>query len=327
MSRKAKRSLTTNTWFLFAVAFFAVFPIWAPVMWKHLATEIFIIALFAMSLNMVLGRGGLPSFGHACFYCVGGYTIALFMMKLHFPFAIAVIAAPVVAAIFAAIIGYFSVRLTGIHFAILTLGFSQLVWAIAHKWYGFTKGDDGITGIPVPAALRGITHYYYFVFVILITCLLLIRIVQNSPFGNTIVAIRENRERVTFSGLKVWHHLWLNFVIAGFFAGLAGSLLVLLNRAVFPDFGYWTKSAGVVLMCIFGGVGAFIGPIVGAAIITLLEHYISIYTFYWQLVLGCLIVILVIFLPGGICGFIENRLRGEKKITEEVPYASQSRGP
>ncbi len=313
MAQECKRRLTPSTYFFIAVAFFSVFPLWAPVMWNHLAAEIFIIALFAVSLNMILGRGGLPSFGHGCFYCIGAYTIALLTMKLRLPFGIAVIAAPIMAAIFAAIIGYFSVRLTGIHFAILTLGFSQLVWAVAHKWYGFTKGDDGITGIPVPQALQGIIPYYYFVFVILIVSLILIWMIQNSPFGNAIVAIRENRERVTFSGLKVWHHLWLNFIIAGFFAGAAGSLLALLNRAVFPDFGYWTKSAGVVLMCIFGGVGVFIGPIVGAAIITLLEHYISIYTFYWQMVLGGLIIILVIFLPGGICGFVQDRLRARRE--------------
>lgn len=312
MPQKAKERFTTNIWLLIAVAFFAVFPIWAPTMWKHLTAEIFIIALFAMSLNMILGRGGLPSFGHASFYCIGAYTTAMFVMKLHLPLGIAVIAAPVVAAIFAAVIGYFSVRLTGIHFAILTLGFSQLVWAIIHKWYGFTKGDDGITGIPVPAALRDITPYYYFVFAILVVCLILIWIVQNSPFGTTITAIRENRDRVTFSGLKVWHHLWLNFVIAGFFAGIAGSLLALLNRSAFPDFGYWTTSAGVVLMCILGGVRVFIGPVVGAVIITLLEHYISMYTFYWQMVLGCLIIILVMFMPGGVCGFIQDRIKSRE---------------
>lgn len=315
-----ERSVTRNLWLLITLAFFAVFPIWAPVIWRHLAAEIIIISLFAVSLNMILGRGGLPSFGHACFYCVGGYTTAIFIMKLQLPFSVAILSAPVVAAIFAAIIGYFSVRLTGIHFAILTLGFSQLVWAVAHKWYGFTKGDDGITGIPLPPVFQGITSYYYFVFAILIVCLILIWLIQNSPFGNVIVAIRENRERVTFSGLKVWHHLWLNFVIAGFFAGLAGSLFAILNRAVFPDFGYWTKSAGVVLMCIFGGVGVFVGPIIGAAAITLLEHYISIYTFYWQLALGCLIIILVITLPGGISGYIQERLRRRevKRITPGV---------
>jgi len=302
----------TNIWVLITVAFFAVFPIWAPVMWKHLTTEIFIIALFAISLNMILGRGGLPSFGHACFYCIGGYTTAMLMIKLHLPFTIALIAAPIVAALFATIIGYFSVRLTGLHFAILTLGFGQLVWAIAHKWYSFTGGDDGITGIPVPTALQGITPYYYLVFAILIVCLILIWMIQNSPFGITITAIRENHERVTFSGLKVWHYMLLNFVIAGFFAGIAGSLLVILERSVFPDFGYWTTSAGVVLMAILGGVSVFIGPIVGAAIITLLEHYISVYTFYWQMVLGCLIIILVMFMPGGICGFIQDRIKGRK---------------
>jgi len=307
-----RRLRTTNIWLLIAVVFFAVFPIWVPVMWKHLMVEVFIVALFAMSLNMILGRGGLPTFGHACFYCVGGYVVAMFMMKLHLPFGVAMIAAPVIAALLAIPIGYFSIRLTGIHFAILTLGFGQLVWAIAHKWYSFTGGDDGITGIPIPAALEGITSYYYFVFVILILCLMLIWMIQNSPFGTTIVAIRENPERVTFSGLKVWHHLLLNFVIAAFFAGIAGSLLALLNRAVFPEFGYWTISAVAVLMCIFGGLGVFIGPIIGAAIITLLEHYVSVYTFYWQFVLGCLIVVVVLFMPGGVCGFIQDKLRGRR---------------
>jgi branched-chain amino acid transport system permease protein len=150
---------------------------------------------------------------------------------------------------------------------------------------------------------------------ILCACLILIRIIQESPFGQTILAIRENRERVTFSGIKVWHHLLLNFVIAGSFAGIAGALLAVLNRSVFPDFGYWTSSAAVVLMCILGGVGAFIGPIVGAAIISLLEHYISMYTYYWQMVLGLLIIMLVVFMPGGICGFIQERLA---KATEKT---------
>ena len=121
------------------------------------------------------------------------------------------------------------------------------------------------------------------------------------------MAIRENRDRVTFSGLKVWHHQLINFVIAGFFAGIAGSLLTILNRAVFPEFGYWTTSASVVLMCILGGVGVFIGPLVGAAIITLLEHYISLYTYYWQFVLGLLIILFVLFMPGGISGFLKDR--------------------
>jgi len=313
MVQKAEEILTkTNIWLLITLIFFALFPIWASEMWKHLTTEVFIIALFAVSLNMILGRGGLPSFGHACFYCVGGYTTAMFLDKLHLPFGIAMIAAPVGAAIFAAIIGYFSIRLTGLHFSILTLGFGQLVWAIAYKWYSFTGGDDGITGIPVPSVLQGITAYYYLVFAIVTVCLILIRRIQNSPFGVIITAIRENQVRVTFSGIKVWHHTLLNFVIAGFFAGAAGSLLAVLNRSVFPDFGYWTTSAGVVLMCILGGIGVFFGPVVGAAIITLLEHYLSMYTYYWQMILGCLIIILVIFMPGGICGFVQDRAKGKK---------------
>jgi branched-chain amino acid transport system permease protein len=299
-------------WLLIAAGLLALLPFWAPDMWLHLAIEIFIVALFAMSLNMILGRAGLPSFGHGCFYAIGGYAFAMFVMKLKLPTAVALLAAPIVSGLFAIVIGYFSVRLTGIHFAILTMGFGQIVWAIAHKWYSFTGGDDGITGIPIPALLHNPMIFYYLAFFVLIFCTAIIKVIQESPFGQTIVAVRENRERVTFSGLKVWHHLLLNFVIAGFFAGIAGALLAMLNRSVFPDFGYWTTSAAVVLMCILGGVGSFVGPIVGAAIITLLEHYISIYTFYWQFVLGCLIIILVIFMPGGISGYIQEKFQEER---------------
>jgi branched-chain amino acid transport system permease protein len=292
---------------LIILAFMCSVPLWAPKMWLHMSIQVLIVSLLAMSLNMILGRAGLPSFGHAAFYAVGGYTMALFVVRLKAPMIVGLAAAPVVAALLALPIGYFSVRLTGIHFAILTMGFSQIVWAIAHKWYSVTGGDDGITGIPIPVAIQGAKPYYYLVLFILCLCLVLIHIIQNSAFGQTMVAIRENRDRVTFSGLKVWHHQLINFVIAGFFAGVAGSLLSILNRAVFPEFGYWTTSASVVLMCILGGVGVFIGPLVGAAIITLLEHYISLYTYYWQFVLGLLIILFVLFMPGGISGFFQER--------------------
>ena len=301
-------------WLLITIGFFALMPLWAPEMWLHLAIEIFTVALFAMSLNMILGRAGLPSFGHACFYAVGGYTFAILVVKLNLPAFIGLLAAPFISGLFAVIIGYFSIRLTGIHFAILTMGFGQIVWAIAHKWYSFTGGDDGITGIPIPAILKQPEVFYYLAFIMLIVSSAAIKVIQDSAFGQTIVAVRENRERVTFSGLKVWHHLLLNFVIAGFFAGIAGALLAMENRSVFADFGYWTSSAAVVLMCILGGVGSFIGPMVGAVIITLLEHYISIYTYYWQLVLGCLIIILIMFMPGGICGYIQEKLQKNEPV-------------
>ena len=301
---------------LLILAFMLSVPLWAPKMWLHMSIQVLIVSLFAMSLNMILGRAGLPSFGHAAFYAVGGYTLALFVVRLKAPIIVGLAAAPVVAALLALPIGYFSVRLTGIHFAILTMGFSQIVWAVVHKWYSLTGGDDGITGIPIPGPIQGAKAYYYLVLFILLGCLLLIRVIQNSAFGQTMVAIRENRDRVTFSGLKVWHHQLINFVISGFFAGIAGSLLAILNRAVFPEFGYWTTSASVVLMCILGGVGVFFGPLVGATIITLLEHYISLYTYYWQFVLGLLIILFVLFMPGGISGFFQERF-GRKSPPEQ----------
>ena len=166
-------------WFLITTGFFALMPLWAPEMWLHLAIEIFIVALFAMSLNMILGRAGLPSFGHACFYAVGGYTFAILVVKLKLPAFIGLLAAPVMSGLFAVIIGYFSIRLTGIHFAILTMGFGQIVWAIAHKWYSFTGGDDGITGIPIPAILKQPEVFYYLAFIMLIISSALIKVIQD----------------------------------------------------------------------------------------------------------------------------------------------------
>lgn len=308
LDKGREKSIGIKICFLIIVLFVVFVPVWAPQMWLHLVIEIFIVALLATSLNMVLGRSGLLSIGHACFYAVGGYTFAILAAKFKVPFFLAMLAVPTTVVIFAAIIGYFSIRLTGIHFAILTMGFAQIIWAIAHKWYRFTGGDDGMTRIPIPAILRDLVTSYYFILGVLILSLIIIRLIQDSSFGQIIIAIRENRDRVTFSGVNVWHYLLVNFILAALFAGIAGFLLVLFTRSVFPGMGYWTTSASVILMCILGGVGVFWGPMLGAVILTFAEHYLSMHIFYWQLVLGCLIIALVVFMPGGIGGFIKEKI-------------------
>jgi len=309
VDKGVEKSIGVNICFSIIILFLVFMPLWAPKMWLHLVIEIFILALLAISLNMILGRSGLLSMGHACFYAVGGYTFAILAAKFKVPFALAMLAVPAAVVISAAIIGYFSIRLTGIHFAILTMGFAQIVWAIAHKWYKFTGGDDGMTRIPIPIILHNIVASYYFILGVLIFSLVIIRLIQNSSFGQIIIAIRENRERATFSGINVWHYLLLNFIIAALFGGIAGSLLVLFTQSIFPGMGYWTTSASVILMCILGGVGVFWGPILGAVILTFAEHYLSMHIFYWQLVLGCMIIVLVVFMPGGICGFIKEKIQ------------------
>lgn len=312
LEKGKEKSIGIKVSFFIIILFVVFMPVWAPKMWLHLLIEIFVVTLLATSLNMVLGRSGLLSIGHACFYAVGGYTFAILAAKFKVPFVLAMLGVPAMVVIFAAIIGYFSIRLTGIHFAILTMGFAQIIWAIAHKWYKFTGGDDGMTRIPIPAILQDLVGSYYFILGVLTLSLIIMRLIQDSSFGQIIIAIRENRERVTFSGINVWHYLLLNFIIAALFAGIGGFLWVLFTRSVFPAMGYWTTSASLILMCILGGVGVFWGPMLGAVILTLAEHYLSMYIFYWQLVLGCLIIVLVVFMPGGICGFIREKV--EHKI-------------
>ena len=174
-----------------------------PVDWVHLTVRILIMGLFATSLNLLLGYTGMVCFGGAAYFGVGAYTAALITLKASLPFPIAMVAAPVIAALCGIIIGWFCVRLTDIFFAMLTLAFGELVFAIIFKWYSFTGGDDGLIEIPVPSLLQSINSYYYFVLVIFILCLMVFWLIVHSPFGKTLQAIRENAERVEFIGVNV----------------------------------------------------------------------------------------------------------------------------
>ncbi len=192
--------------------------------WIWVTTEMIIMALFAMSLNLILGLGGMVSFGHAAFFGVGAYTVALLMKKAGWPLYLALPAAPVVAALVAAVVGWFCVRRLGLYFAILTLAFSQLLYMIVFQWYSLTGGDDGIHGIPRPEVLNS-TNYYLFCLILFLICFMLMRMIVNSSFGLSIRTIRENMERAKFIGINVKRYQLINFTIAGAFAGLAGGLL------------------------------------------------------------------------------------------------------
>jgi branched-chain amino acid transport system permease protein len=185
--------------------------------WIWVTTEMIIMALFAMSLNLILGFGGMVSFGHAAFFGAGAYTVALLMKKAGWPLYLALPAAPLVAAIVAAVIGWFCVRLLGLYFAILTLAFSQLLYMIIFQWYTFTGGDDGIHGIPRPEFLDP-TNYYLLCLVLFLICFVLMRMIVNSSFGLSIRTTRENLERAKFIGINVRRYQLINFIIAGAFA-------------------------------------------------------------------------------------------------------------
>jgi len=283
--------------------------------WIWVTTEMIIMALFATSLNLILGFGGMVSFGHAAFFGVGAYTVALLMKKAGVSLGLALMAAPFMAAIAAAIIGWFCVRLIGLYFAILTLAFGQLLYMIAFQWYTFTGGDDGIHGIPKPEFL-GPANYYLFCLVIFLVCFLIMRMVMNSSFGLSIRITRENAERAKFIGINVRRYQLLNFIIAGFFAGLAGGLFTELNRFAQTEFLHWSRSGDAIFACLVGGMYSFIGPAIGSSVLIFLHiiiqqiHQSLVET--WAIFLGLILLAVVLFAPEGLVGLYEKKFKTKK---------------
>ena len=289
-----------------------------------LATQITIYALFALSLNLLLGITGLVSFGHVAYFGVGAYVCGILMRTYGVPFWLAFPAAGLGAAGFAVVFGFFCVRLTKIYFAMLTLAFSQIVWAVAFKWNDVTGGDTGLPDIPFPdldwmAAIPGVANlkiggqFYLLALVLVAVCVATLRRLTLSPFGRVLTTIRENRERAAFIGVNVRGYELAAFTVAGGFAGLSGALFGIFNRGVFADYVFWSKSADVMIMTILGGMNHFWGPAVGAAVLTLLNQQITDYTQYWPFVLGAILILLLFAFPGGILGALDVLLTRVRK--------------
>jgi len=301
----------------------ACVPLFGSRFYTYLATDIAILALFAASLNLLLGYTGLVSFGHAAYFGIGAYTCAILMKTYGVYFPLAFLAAGAMAAAFALVFGAFCVRSSKIYFAMLTLAFAQIVWAICFKWNSVTGGEQGFSNVPYPnldwmASLpfiggwRATDHFYLLVLLLIAIGFAALRRIVQSPFGRMLTAIRENPERAEFIGINVRKYQLAAFVVAGTFAGWAGALFGLFNRGVFPDFAYWSKSAEVLIMTILGGMGHFWGPAVGAATLILLNHQITSYTTYWPFILGSILIVLLFVFPGGLVGALHagvQRLR------------------
>jgi branched-chain amino acid transport system permease protein len=285
--------------------------------YTFLATDIAILALFATSLNLLLGYTGLISFGHAAYFGIGAYVCAVLMKTYGTPFPLAFVVAGIGAAACAFVFGLFCVRSTRIYFSMLTLAFAQIVWAICFKWNAVTGGEQGLSNVPYPdldwmsvipalSELRTSDRYYLLVLALIAVGFALLRRIVDSPFGRVLTAIRENPERAEFIGVNVQRYQLAAFVVAGTFAGWAGALFGIFNRGVFPDFAFWSKSAEVLIMVILGGIGNFWGPAVGAATLILLNHQITSYTQYWPFILGSILIVLLFVFPGGIVGTLHE---------------------
>jgi branched-chain amino acid transport system permease protein len=285
-----------------------ILPPILPRFYTYIIAVIFVTSLLAMSLNLVVGHGGLFQFHHAVFYGVGAYTVALMLTKTSLPMWVGFIAGPIVAAIVGLLIGWFCVRLTRLYFGMLQISLGSLIWAIVFRWYSFTGGDDGIHGIPMPPMLSSSNNVYYFILIVLVSSLFGLYLILKSPFGRTLHAIRDNPQRCEAVGINVRRHQLMAIVIATFFAGIAGVLFVVLEGSVFPDLLFWVLSLEVFIMCLLGGWFTFAGPMVGAAIMVALRTFVGIYTEYWTLILGVILILLIFFLPEGVMGYFLEKM-------------------
>jgi branched-chain amino acid transport system permease protein len=294
-------------WTAAALLALVALPLVLPTFWVSIAVEIFAFALFAASLHLLMAVGGMVSFGHAAYFGVGAYGAALLLQLVGLPMPLAFLAAPLVAALAAVLFGYFCVRLTSIYFAMLTLAFAQIVYAIVHQWDEVTGGDNGLLSVWPAAWLASPARYYYWALVATVAGVVLLRRVTASPFGLTLRAIRDHARRAEALGVNIRALQWTAFVVAGFVAGLGGAVFVFLKGSVFPVYTESPMSVQPLVMVLLGGVASPSGPLIGAAVYKLLDTVITRYTDYWQLVLGAILVALVLVFPRGIAGVLDGR--------------------
>ncbi len=313
MSRSIS-SLKSFLPYIIVVIILLVLPLFISRFYTYISTVIFVTALLAMSLNLAVGHGGLYQFHHAVFYGVGAYTFALLLTRTSFPFLIAFMAGPLAAAVVGFLIGWFCVRLSKLYFGMLQISLGSLIWAIVFRWYSLTHGDDGIHGISMPGLISSSKSTYYFILIILVSSLCTLYLILKSPFGTTLQAIRDNPERCEAVGVNVRHHQLITIVIATFFAGVAGVLFVVVEGSVFPDLMFWVLSLEIVIMCLLGGWFTFAGPILGAAMMVSLRTFIGIYTEYWTLILGIILILLIFFLPEGVMGYILSKFGSQSNV-------------
>jgi len=285
----------------------AVLPLlstWLPYA-SVLTQDVLVTVLFAVSLHFIMGPGGMHSFGHAAYFGLGAYGAAILFKVLTMPMPMAFALAPLVAGLGALVFGWFCVRLSGVYLAMLTLAFSQIVWSVVFQWEDVTGGSNGITGIWPSSWLDG-TSYYYLTLVLVAVSVFLVRRILFAPFGYSLRAARDSALRADAIGIDVKRVQWMAFVIAGLFAGLAGTLYIFSKGSISPDSMAVGKSVDGLVMVLLGGIQNLLGPIVGASVFSVLQDYIMRATDYWRALFGGVILVLVLVFPQGIAGFFQE---------------------
>ena len=281
-----------------------IFPFLAGEYYVNLASQIFIFAVFAASINLLLGYGGLPTLGHASYLGVAAYASALLGLKLGLGPALAAPLALLGTTLLAAAFGLIALRAAGLGFLMLTLALSQVLWGTAYRWVGMTDGDNGLRGLSRPApfgiSLDDANAFYFFTLLITVLAIWMMARFVGSPFGAALRGTRDQPRRMAALGHNVWMIRWISFVYAGFWGAVSGLLFVYYNKYIHPASLAITSSAEGLLGVIAGGSATLAGPIVGAAIVIFLKNYVSAYIERWNMLLGFVFVVIVVFMPEGV---------------------------
>jgi branched-chain amino acid transport system permease protein len=297
-------------------------PLFVDAYFTGLLTLILIFAVFAMSLDILQGFMGLPSLGHAAFWGTSAYVVAILNVKVFkgCHFGVELPAAILAAALVAAVLGLIVLRSRGTYFMMILVASSMMLWGIAFKWRSLTGGDDGLPGVSRPDLgflgldLGKTTHYYYFVLLFFALSALLMYRVVRSPFGRTLLGIRESETRMAALGYYVWLQKYVAFIVSAVFAGLAGMLMAYYNGFVSPSELHLVTSAEALIMVTLGGAGTLFGPAIGAVVIILIKNIVSAYTEHWMIILGVIYMVTVMLAPEGIYSLLVRSLRKGTKI-------------
>ena len=284
-----------------------------------LLTQAVISAMLAMSLDLLLGYTGLASLGHAAYLGLGAYSVGVLTTQYGVNFWGTLAGGIALAAGAAMLFGLVALRATGVYFLMITLALGMVVWGLAQRWVSLTQGDNGISGIPrpnlgLPWSFNTSTAFYYLVLAGFLVTYTVLSVVVRSPFGQSLVGIRESESRMRTLGYHVWLHKYIGFIIAGAFGGFAGVFWAYYNGFVSPTDVELATSVEILLMVALGGRGTLLGPTLGAGIIVLIKNLVSVYTQRWLLILGAIYVLTIIYAPEGIVGAVRQWLPGNKTV-------------
>jgi branched-chain amino acid transport system permease protein len=318
-----------NTYVRFIIVFgvLALAPFAISLFHVNLLSEILILAIFALSLNILVGYTGLVSLGHAAFFGVGGYAAGLGAQHFSSNLFLTMIIAIAFSLIAAAIIGAFCIKVSGFYFLMLTLAFSQMIYSIIYQSSSLTGGSNGLSGIPMPSIggwqFSNDVFIFYLILVAFILIYAALRIIVKSSFGHVLIGIRENETRVKSMGYNTNLYKYIAFILAGGIGGVSGSLYTYFNGFISPTDVYWTMSGAVLIMVLIGGSGTMLGPVLGAAFIVTLETIVATYTNMWMLIVGAVFIFFVIFFPKGIVE-IGRSIKSKISNSKKQPYSSEN---